>query len=90
MSEAAVSVTRDDVHRLVDDLPAEELPVVGAYLAEHAGPTSRGLEQRLADAGLLEELGPCTVTPPDPATVTAARERAGRGKPLSEYVSEGR
>jgi hypothetical protein len=90
MSEAAVSVTREDVHRLVDALPAEDLPAVGAYLAGHARRGSRGLEQRLADAGLLEELELSTVTPPDPAAVAAARERAGRGKPLSEYVSEGR
>lgn len=85
-----MTVTRDDVHHLVDAVPAEALPEVDAYLRAYAGPAGRSLERRLADAGLLEEPEPLTAPLPDAERLSEARRRAGQGKPLSEFVSESR
>lgn len=46
--------------------------------------------QRLADAGLLTPIQPLEGEGPSDDEFEAARARAGYGKPLSEYVSEGR
>lgn len=48
------------------------------------------LRERLRRAGLLEEAPRSTKPRPDPAAVRAAGRRAGRGKPVSDYVIEGR
>lgn len=85
-----MTVSRDDVHRLVDAVPAEALPEVDAYLRAYAEPIGRSLERRLADAGLLEEPEPLTKPVPDIERLTEARRHAGQGKPLSEFVSENR
>ena len=45
--------------------------------------------ERLRRAGLLEETGR-RVSRPDPARVARARAAAGRGRSLSDFVSEGR
>ena len=44
------------------------------------------IRSRLQMAGLLAEVEPGAVAPPDEAAVAAARKRAGRGTPLSELV----
>jgi antitoxin (DNA-binding transcriptional repressor) of toxin-antitoxin stability system len=64
--------------------------IVPANLAEHAEQAGGLLRQRLADAGLLAKADPLDTEPPDPAAVAAARRRAGRGRPLSEYLSTDR
>ncbi len=58
---------------------------------EAAGDEVDRLRERLARAGLLEPepAGSSTVRA-DPERVAAAREAAGRGRPLSDFVSEGR
>lgn len=48
------------------------------------------LRERLAQAGLLAESVGAPGGPPEPATVKRARARAGRGRMLSDLVSEGR
>jgi hypothetical protein len=85
-----MSVTRDDVHRLVDAIPAGALPIIEPYLRRYAGVAGRSVEQQLADAGLLEEVEPLEAGSPDPAAVAAARRSAGQGKALAEYVVENR
>ncbi len=48
------------------------------------------VRERLARAGILEvDLGPPRRRP-DPDAVARARKAAGRGRPLSDLVSEGR
>lgn len=57
---------------------------------EAAGSERERLRERLAKAGLLADpVGPPR-TRPDPERVAEARKAAGRGKPLSDFVSEGR
>ncbi len=48
------------------------------------------IRERLRNAGLLADHLPLPGQAPDPELVRAAGRRAGRGKPLSEYVTEGR
>jgi prevent-host-death family protein len=60
--------------------------IVPAEVGERAEQAADQLRQRLADAGLLSAVTPLDSEPPDPAAVAAARARAGRGRPLSEYV----
>lgn len=48
------------------------------------------VRERLARAGLLELPAGETPRRPDPARVKAARARAGKGRPLSELVTEQR
>jgi hypothetical protein len=85
-----MSVTREDVHQLVDAVPEKALPEVEAYLRAYTHTTEDTRAERLAEAGLLEEPGPLTTAPPDPERLVVARRHAGQGKPLSEFVSENR
>lgn len=55
-----------------------------------AGSEADQLRERLRRAGLLAEVTPRAVPPPDPALVAEARRRAGQGTPLSDIVSEQR
>lgn len=48
------------------------------------------VRERLARAGLLEEASSGPTSPPHPAAVTQARQRAGQGTPLSDLVTESR
>ena len=48
------------------------------------------IRERLRHAGLLAEHQPLPGRPPDPELVRAAGARAAAGKPLAEYVAEGR
>lgn len=48
------------------------------------------MRQRLAEAGLLWEAPRRRLPRPDRAAVERARKVAGKGKPLSDYVIEGR
>ncbi|MGH2954161.1 MAG: transcriptional regulator [Solirubrobacterales bacterium] len=55
-----------------------------------AGNEAERMRERLRRAGLLEETEPLAVGLPSEAELREARAAAGRGKPLSDYVSEGR
>ena len=55
-----------------------------------AGNDVERVRERLARAGILADLPAPPGPPPDPAEVRAAWERAGRGTPFSQLVSEGR
>jgi hypothetical protein len=54
-----------------------------------AEPASQ-VRERLRLAGLLDAGSSDITATPDPERVAAARERAGRGTPLSDLVTEGR
>ena len=54
-----------------------------------AGSEAQQLRERLARAGLLAPEGPARERP-DRAAVARARQKAGRGTPLSDLVGEGR
>jgi uncharacterized protein (DUF1778 family) len=54
-----------------------------------AGDEAARVRERLARAGLLVTLGSPRPRP-DPARVRQARERAGRGRPMSDLVSQDR
>lgn len=51
---------------------------------------SARLRERLERAGLLAHLAPSRALPPSEPEVARARAAAGRGRPLSDLVSEGR
>lgn len=55
-----------------------------------AGSEAERTRERLAAAGLLAGWHEPAPEPPPESVVAAAREAAGRGKPLSDFVSEGR
>ena len=55
-----------------------------------AGSEVERIRERLRNAGVLAEHQPLPGHPPDPGLVRAAGARAGVGKPLSDYVSDGR
>lgn len=55
-----------------------------------AGDAVERVRERLRRAGMLEEPPPTTKQRPSRAAVRAAGRRAGRGKPVSDYVIEGR
>jgi hypothetical protein len=55
-----------------------------------AGDEAQRVRERLRLAGLLDEPPRSTLRPPSPEALAKARRAAGRGKSLSEYVSEGR
>lgn len=55
-----------------------------------AADSAQRLRERLARAGLLAEVPALDREPPDDEALRRARAAAGRGKPLSDYVSEGR
>lgn len=54
-----------------------------------AGDEAQRLRERLARAGLLAATG-AAHPGPEPKALAAARRRAGRGRALSDLVSEGR
>ncbi len=51
---------------------------------------AQGVRARLTGAGLLDSRERLTEEAPAEEDVAAARVRAGRGRPLSEYVTSGR
>lgn len=55
-----------------------------------AGDDSRRIQERLRAAGILDEPGRPATAEPDAAAVAAARQRAGRGRSLASFVSDGR
>ncbi|HEY2536501.1 MAG TPA: hypothetical protein VGI24_05900 [Solirubrobacteraceae bacterium] len=55
-----------------------------------AGDEITGLRERLAQAGLLLTPERLSSKPPSPEALSRARAAAGRGKPLSDFVTEGR
>lgn len=55
-----------------------------------AGDESERVRERLARAGLLADVTPVAGPGPDAKVLERARQAAGRGRPLSEFVSEGR
>lgn len=55
-----------------------------------AGSEMERVRERLARAGLLATSPPSRTRRPDPERVARARAAAGRGRPLSEYVSDDR
>jgi predicted transcriptional regulator len=57
---------------------------------ELADDPGQRLRERLARAGLLADIAPLDREPPNEDAVQRARGAAGRGKPLTDYVSEGR
>ncbi len=57
---------------------------------EAAGSEIERIRERLRNAGVLAEQEPLAGHAPEPDLVRAAGARAATGRPLSEYVSEGR
>jgi hypothetical protein len=57
--------------------------------ARHRTPDG-SLRERLRSADLLVDETSRSIDRPDPDTLRRARRLAGRGRPLSEYVREGR
>jgi hypothetical protein len=57
---------------------------------ELAGDEAARVRERLARAGLLEPIATTPRARPSKAAVARARKRAGKGRPLSDLVSEGR
>jgi plasmid stability protein len=55
-----------------------------------AGDEITGLKERLAQAGLLLTPERITAKPPPAQALSRARAAAGRGRPLSDFVTEGR
>jgi plasmid stability protein len=55
-----------------------------------AGEEITGLKERLAHAGLLLTPERLSAKPPSARALARARAAAGRGKPLSDFVTEGR
>lgn len=55
-----------------------------------AGDEAERIRSRLAQAGLLAATTPIATPTPDEEAVDGARRRAGRGRPLSDLVAEGR
>lgn len=82
------------VARFVSVKPGEHVQVrILSQRADHGAgslATAAQTRERLSEAGLLARIPSRSVTRPDPAVVERARKAAGKGKPLSEYVSEGR
>jgi predicted transcriptional regulator len=65
--------------------------VLGAAIdPSYAGDEVLALRERLARAGLLMVPTPGRHRRPDPAALRRARVAAGRGRPLSRLVGEGR
>lgn len=55
-----------------------------------AGDDAERTRERLQRAGLLIEVEPYRGPRPGPEAIARARRAAAQGKPLSDYVSEGR
>jgi hypothetical protein len=66
------------------------LVLTAAVDPDLAGDPAARLRERLARAGLLAPLEPGARTRPDAARVARARAAAGKGRALSDLVSEGR
>jgi uncharacterized protein (DUF1778 family) len=67
------------------------LVMAAATDPDAAGDEITRVRERLARAGILAPTGPRRTGPrPDEATLAKARAAAGRGKPLSDFVNEGR
>lgn len=65
--------------------------VLGAAVdPAYAGDEAQGLRERLARAGLLLTSTPAPRSRPSARALTKARAAAGRGKPLSRLVVDGR
>lgn len=65
--------------------------VLGAAVdPDFAGDEASRLRERLSRAGLLEEQAPADAVGPSEEELARARAAAGRGRALSELVSEGR
>lgn len=88
----------DALARRLKDVAADHGRSVNAYVSsvlsaavdpELAGDEAQRVRERLARAGLLGEPGAVVARPPEDA-IAAARQRAGRGRPVSDVVSEGR
>lgn len=57
---------------------------------DFAGDEADRIRARLRQAGLLTQLEPMPGARPTEDALLQARESAGQGRPLSEYVSDGR
>ena len=57
---------------------------------EHDAPGMERVRERLRRAGVLAVVPDRPVARPDPQAVAAARAEAGRGRPVAEFVVEGR
>lgn len=57
---------------------------------ELAGADVLRVRERLRAAGILEDPGAPALDEPDVDAVAAARRRAGRGRPLADFVADGR
>ena len=57
---------------------------------DFAGDEADRIRERLRQAGLLTQLEPMPGDRPSKEDVQRSRESAGQGRPLSEYVSDGR
>lgn len=97
MAQLSVRIS-DDLAERVRVVAATSGRSVNAYVTavldaatdpDTAEDTRQRTRERLARAGLLVEVEPGPEPPPE-AEVSEARRAAGRGKPLSEIVSEQR
>lgn len=74
-----------------DSVNAYATSVLGAAVdPELAGDEIERVRERLGRAGLLALRTPSRRGRPDASELAEARQRAGRGQPLSDLVSEGR
>lgn len=98
MRQVTLRLPDDLADRLKEAAQAQERSVNGyatAVLAaavdpELAGDEAARVRERLARAGLLAPTSAAARARPSKAAVTRARKRAGKGRALSELVSEGR
>jgi predicted transcriptional regulator len=98
MRQVTLRLPDDLADRLKEAARAQERSVNGyatAVLAaavdpELAGDEATRVRERLARAGLLAPTSPDARRRPSKAAVARARKRAGKGRALTELVSEGR
>lgn len=98
MRQVTLRLPNDLADRLKQAAQTQQLSVNGyatAVLAaavdpELAGDEATRVRERLAQAGLLAPADPTARSRPSTAVVARARKRAGKGRALSELVSEGR
>ncbi len=57
---------------------------------ELAGNDALRIQERLRAVGILDEPGPAATRGAGPAGGGGCRQRAGRGRPLADFVAEGR
>ena len=72
-------VVRDQIHRFVDDLPAEDLETLGRFL-ERLDAEEDPLERALLRASLLE---PASLTPEEEQLLREAEEDVEAGRLIS-------